>query len=206
MADEDFLRRWSRRKSEARRVHDEPAPQPPAPAAAGIAPQAEAIPPPRPPVLPDPATLEPGADISAFMAQGVEESVRRRALKSLFSDPRFNVMDGLDVYIDDYSIPDPLPPDWLDKLEQVSHLGDRGARDREAEAQAARAGEAGAGEGAAARDPEGAAPSPRGGVTQADAGQSPAGQAEGDTDAAADSCDQALRAAHEGAPGPLAAS
>lgn len=72
------------------------------------------------------------------MAKGVDDLLRRKALKSLFSDPHFNVMDRMDVYIDDYSIADPLPPDWLDKLEQVSHLGDKAGRDRaEAERQAA---------------------------------------------------------------------
>lgn len=72
------------------------------------------------------------------MAQGVDDLLRRKALKTLFSDPHFNVMDRMDVYIDDYSIADPLPPDWLDKLEQVTHLGDKAGRDRaEAERQAA---------------------------------------------------------------------
>ena len=31
-------------------------------------------------------------------------------MKKLFADPHYNVMDGLDVYIDDYSKPDPIPP------------------------------------------------------------------------------------------------
>ena len=31
------------------------------------------------------------------------------AMKKLFTDPHFNVMDGLDIYIDDYRKPDPLP-------------------------------------------------------------------------------------------------
>ena len=30
------------------------------------------------------------------------------ALRQLFTDPHYNVMDGLDIYIDDYSKPDPL--------------------------------------------------------------------------------------------------
>jgi hypothetical protein len=49
--------------------------------------------------------------------------VRRAALKTLFDDPRFNVMDGLDVYIDDYSKADPLPEGWLEKMNQVRYLG-----------------------------------------------------------------------------------
>ena len=148
MADEDFLRRWARRKSEARQG-GEPAPQPVLPslqpATNAASPVAVAGPvssgaaeTSAPASLPDPALLEPGAEISAFMAKGVDDLVRRKALKTLFSDPHFNVMDRMDVYIDDYSIADPLPPDWLDKLEQVTHLGDKAGRDRaEAERQAA---------------------------------------------------------------------
>ena len=85
------------------------------------------------------------------MAKGVDDLLRRKALKTLFSDPHFNVMDRMDVYIDDYSIADPLPPDWLDKLEQVTHLGDKAGRDRaEAERQAALDAQSDSDEGAAA--------------------------------------------------------
>ena len=135
MADEDFLRRWARRKSEARQGGEpvpSAAPPMPQPAATTAAPVVAAVPvssvaaqAPTPATLPDPAQLESGADISAFMAKGVDDLLRRKALKTLFSDPHFNVMDRMDVYIDDYSIADPLPPDWLDKLEQVTHLGER---------------------------------------------------------------------------------
>jgi hypothetical protein len=44
-------------------------------------------------------------------------------MKKLFSDPRFNVMDGLDVYIDDYGKPDPLPAGMLRQLAQSRLLG-----------------------------------------------------------------------------------
>ncbi|OGB71019.1 MAG: hypothetical protein A2486_07915 [Burkholderiales bacterium RIFOXYC12_FULL_65_23] len=43
------------------------------------------------------------------MARAVAPEVRNAAFKQLFTDPHFNVMDGLDIYIDDYSKPDPLP-------------------------------------------------------------------------------------------------
>ncbi|ESJ19752.1 hypothetical protein B551_0210575, partial [Cupriavidus sp. HPC(L)] len=55
--------------------------------------------------------------------QGVDETVKRAALKTLFADPHFNVMDGLDIYIDDYSKPDPIPPDVLRRLRQSETLG-----------------------------------------------------------------------------------
>ena len=50
------------------------------------------------------------SDYRAFFHPKVGEDVRRAALKKLFADPRFNVMDGLDVYIDDYSKEAPIPP------------------------------------------------------------------------------------------------
>ena len=34
-------------------------------------------------------------------------------MKKLFADPHFNVMDGLDIYIDDYSKADPIPEAML---------------------------------------------------------------------------------------------
>lgn len=58
--------------------------------------------------LEDVAKLTPESDFSAFVARGVPSSVRNAAVKKLFADPRFNVMDGLDIYIDDYSKPSPL--------------------------------------------------------------------------------------------------
>jgi hypothetical protein len=57
------------------------------------------------------------------MAPGVDGAVRNAAMKKLFSDPRFNVMDGLDTYIDDYNKPDPLPLAMLRKMRQSEMLG-----------------------------------------------------------------------------------
>ena len=136
--DEGFLSRWSRRKSEARVAPREELPPPPA-AAAEPAP-AEAPAPTAAAPLPPVDSLTPESDFAPFMAPEVDSGLRRQALKRLFSDPHFNAMDMLDVYVDDYSKPDPLPEGWLEKLEQLSHLGDRAGRDRaEAERRAARA-------------------------------------------------------------------
>ena len=44
-------------------------------------------------------------------------------MKKLFADPHFNVMDGLDIYIDDYSKPDPIPEAMLRKLASAKFLG-----------------------------------------------------------------------------------
>jgi hypothetical protein len=57
-----------------------------------------------------------------FLQPAVGEDVRRAALKKLFQDPHFNVMDGLDVYIDDYSKPDPIPESMLKTLAHAKRL------------------------------------------------------------------------------------
>jgi hypothetical protein len=51
----------------------------------------------------DAALLNDASDFKPFMAAGVDEGVRRLALKRLFADPQFNVMDGLDIYVGDYN-------------------------------------------------------------------------------------------------------
>jgi len=43
-------------------------------------------------------------------------------MKKLFTDPHFNVMDGLDTYIDDYSQPDPLPLAMLRQMASAQFL------------------------------------------------------------------------------------
>lgn len=122
MNDENFLSRWSRLKRSGG-APAEPAVPPPAPVAAAVPSTIEAQPQ-APAPLPPVDSLEPGADIAAFMRAGVEQGLKRAALKKLLQDPRFNVMDGLDVYIDDYSKPDPLPAGWLEKMNQSLRLGE----------------------------------------------------------------------------------
>lgn len=132
MTHEPFLSRWLRRKSEAKAAVslDEP-PQ----LAESVAPSstegalvqaepaepgAEAV---EPEPLPPVESLTPDSDFAAFMRPGVDPSLKRQAFKKLMEDPRFNVMDGLDVYIDDYSKADPLPEGWLEKMSQTRYLG-----------------------------------------------------------------------------------
>lgn len=137
--DPGFLSRWSRRKAQARSGTPAPAPVAndtgvqadapagPVPAAATAAPGA--LPPSTPPDAPPPPTLDDVAqltrdsDYGRFVARGVDPGVRNAALKKLFSDPHFNVMDGLDIYIDDYGKPDPLPAGMLRQLAQGRSLG-----------------------------------------------------------------------------------
>jgi cell division septation protein DedD len=48
--------------------------------------------------------------------------VRNAAMKKLFTDPHYNVMDRLDIYIDDYSLPDPLPESMLRQMASAKFL------------------------------------------------------------------------------------
>lgn len=143
MADEGgFLGRWSRRKQltrEGAALPDaapvaQPAPALPAGAGAPVAvavaapahPSASATPvaqPPAPPTLQDVAALGRESDFSPFVSRALSPEVRNAAMRKLFTDPHFNVMDGLDVYIEDYSLPDPLPAGMLEQLASARSMG-----------------------------------------------------------------------------------
>ena len=69
-------------------------------------------------------TLTHESDFSPFMAQGVDEGMKRAAMKKLFSDPHFNIMDGLDIYIDDYNKYEAMTPAILASLNHVKDLLD----------------------------------------------------------------------------------
>ena len=118
---EPFLSRWSRKKEEAREA--------PPPAKQEEDPKSPA------PELPPVESLTPESDYRSFFHPKVGEDVRRAALKKLFSDPHFNVMDGLDTYIDDYSRSDPIPPEMLAGLKQAQNILRWAKEDEEERAQ-----------------------------------------------------------------------
>ncbi|HSV47473.1 MAG TPA: DUF3306 domain-containing protein [Ramlibacter sp.] len=131
MAD-GFLGRWSRRKldeQQGRQVAPEPAQSLAAapavvaqPVSPGAAPAEPDVPAPPPLTLEDVQALTPESDYAAFTARNVDPQVRNAAMKKLFSDPRYKVMDGMDVYIDDYSKPDPIPESMLRQLASAQFL------------------------------------------------------------------------------------
>ena len=151
--DGGFLSRWSRRKGLVRQgvvAPEAAAPPQPVAAAAALAPaethplaalapaethplaalapapaapEAPAAEAPPAPTLADVALLDHQSDFSRFVAPGVETGVKNAALKKLFTDPHFNVMDRLDTYIDDYGQPDPLPEGMLRQMAQSQFLG-----------------------------------------------------------------------------------
>lgn len=135
--DEGFLSRWSRRKAQGRAgVEVEPAPpaspdplpataSSAAPVAASESPPTTpggAEPPPPLPTMDDVAALTRESDYARFVMPGVGDDVKSAAMKKLFSDPHFNVMDGLDTYIDDYNKPDPIPLAMLRQMNQSKFL------------------------------------------------------------------------------------
>jgi hypothetical protein len=147
-----FLGRWSRRKQDVRdgKPLAEPVPSAPTPAlAADTADTAPAMIPAgngapaagaparstsidgqafsQPdrvplPTLDDVSALTPSSDFKPFMAHGVAQDVRNAAVKKLFADPHFNVMDRLDTYIDDYSQPDPISPAMMRRMASAKVL------------------------------------------------------------------------------------
>lgn len=133
MAD-GFLGRWARRKLDAKEGKPLPAEpvasEPPAAVAAvpeaAAPPETQAVPAPvaePPPTLEDAQALTPESDFKPFMGNQVPPEVKNAAMKKLFADPRYNVMDRLDTYIDDYSKPDPIPPAMLRQLASAKFLG-----------------------------------------------------------------------------------
>lgn len=122
MAD-GFLGRWSKRKAglEADPLKNETEAPKEATPVASVEQAAEESPP--LPTLDDVAKIDRfDPDFSAFMKPDVDPTVQQAALKKMFTDPHFNIMDGLDIYIDDYSKPDPLPPGMLERMVQSDML------------------------------------------------------------------------------------
>jgi hypothetical protein len=117
------LKRWSQRKRAATRAAPAetltPAATPDAPVAATVVADAAPAAFPEAAPLPPVDTLTFESDYSAFMQPKIAEETKRAALRKLFSDPSFNVMDGLDIYVGDYTQSDPMPSGMLEKLSKV---------------------------------------------------------------------------------------
>ena len=131
-----FLGRWARRKTDV--LQGKPLEEPPVAAKpVPLAAAASALPvnasktgpattqpldtvPAEPPPtllsLDDVKLLTRESDFAPFMARHVGPEVRNAAMKKLFTDPHFNIMDGLDIYIDDYSVADPIPESMLRQM------------------------------------------------------------------------------------------
>ena len=128
-----FFRRWSQRKQADKQGVQLPEPLVPATASPhGLQTQDPVAPghqqvvaenPTPVPTLDDVAKLTPESDFASFMTQNVPAEIKNAAVKKLFADPHFNIMDGLDIYIGDYNTPDPLPDGMLAKMVGAQFLG-----------------------------------------------------------------------------------
>ncbi len=77
---------------------------------------------PEAPTLDDAKALTIESDFKPFMVKNVAPEVKNAAMKKLFTDPHYNVMDMMDTYVDDYSKPDPIPESMLKEMVAVKFL------------------------------------------------------------------------------------
>ncbi|PTB95899.1 DUF3306 domain-containing protein, partial [Marinobacter sp. Z-F4-2] len=108
---ESRLQRWARKKAEAGKQVEQPAPpavEPePAPEEQEFAvneslPENELL---EKYGLPDPENIQLGTDITGFMRKEIPEFLRRKALRGLWkSNPVLAVLDGLNDYDEDYTL------------------------------------------------------------------------------------------------------
>lgn len=109
--DEPFLSRWARLKRAAREGDGAAAELPAeSPAAAEAAPvQGDSPPDEEAPAtasraaLPSLDSLTEDSDFGAFMAAGVSPELRRQALRKMFRNPKYHVVDPLDPFRADFS-------------------------------------------------------------------------------------------------------
>jgi hypothetical protein len=144
---ENFASRWSRRKIEARKDKP-PEPKPssgPAVSAAPAVANAAAAPPgaPVPRELPPLESLKGlASEYTEFLRPGVDENLRRSALKKLFADPHFENFERFEAYCEDFTKGEPIPLAMLKTLEHAKGLlfGDEEKKDAQAEAEKPAAG------------------------------------------------------------------
>jgi len=108
---ESRLQRWARKKAEAGKQAEQPAPpavEPePGPEEQELAvneslPEHELL---EKYGLPDPENIQLGTDITGFMRKEIPEFLRRKALRGLWkSNPVLAVLDGLNDYDEDYTL------------------------------------------------------------------------------------------------------
>ncbi|HYU68370.1 MAG TPA: DUF3306 domain-containing protein [Burkholderiales bacterium] len=133
IADDDgnFVSRWSRRKIEARKTEEKPAepkpsPQPAPPAAPAVSNAGAAAAPPdtsAPRELPPLESLKGlASEYTEFLKPGVDENLRRSALKRLFSDPHFENFERFEAYCEDFTQGEPISLAMLKTLEHAKGL------------------------------------------------------------------------------------
>ena len=86
--------------------------------------------------MPPIESLDVTSDLSGFFSKGVSASLRRAALRHVFSQPSYNVRDGLNDYDGDYTVFEPLGDTVTSdmKFHAARHERERLRREAEAEA------------------------------------------------------------------------
>ena len=107
---EAFLDRWSRLKHRDEADKATPPEEQQAEQAAPAAP------------LPAIEELTPESDFKSFMDPKVDHGTRRDALKKLFVDPHYNVPDPFEPFSGDYTVEDPMSPEFLKTLNHARRL------------------------------------------------------------------------------------
>jgi hypothetical protein len=111
-ADEPFLRRWSRLKSDRSQEPESPAPTAPAPPPQDVALPAESGAadgePEADEELPPLEALDENSDFSGFMSPKVSSALRKQALRKLFRSQKFNYICPMDEYNEDFTKFPPL--------------------------------------------------------------------------------------------------
>lgn len=125
---EKFLSRWSRLKKDVRQTEVIASEQkvllaPPVAPPADPPKQSPAAPATAEPQLPPIDTLKGlASEYTEFLKPGVDESLRRSALKKLFSDPYFETFERFEAYCEDYTQGEPIPAAMLRTLEHAKGL------------------------------------------------------------------------------------
>ena len=124
---ENFASRWSRRKIEARKTEEKPAE--PEPSSERTVPAVPADAAAAPPGAPAPRELPPleslkglASEYTEFLKPGVDENLRRSALKKLFADPHFENFERFEAYCEDFTKGEAIPLAILKTLEHAKGL------------------------------------------------------------------------------------
>ncbi len=129
--EERFLSRWSRLKKDVRQAEGHTEIRAPEPNASLAPPVASPSVPPKEspaalaaePQLPPIDTLKGlASEYTEFLKPGVDETLRRSALKKLFSDPYFETFERFEAYCEDYTKGEPIPAAMLRTLEHAKGL------------------------------------------------------------------------------------
>src|SRR5258706_6382597 len=132
---------WGRRVKARKPGEKPPEPKPSSEPAVSAVPADTAA---APPGAPAPRELPPleslkglASEYTEFLKSGVDENLRRSALKKLFADPHFENFDRFEAYCEDFTKGEPIPLAMLKTLEHAKDLlfGDEKKKDAHAGAE-----------------------------------------------------------------------